>query len=187
MSNTLNHIKQTSNLQQLLIAELQAGQVKTKAKSKSAFECTFKLARLVNQSTIYFKTKECKGNLEKIGVTWTMKEFFVNLGEGFSKEWCYRLIKAVSLEFKADSEGNKTSMLDKYLLNSTTFSIADFIKFASDIKEEKEKEAFKLKLVFNDIKLSINSKDELATDLTKADIKLIMVLLQRKMDTMTEK
>ena len=190
MNNAIKRISETSVLKPLMITEMQTARTQVKAKTKSAFECTFKFARLVKESADYFKTKQCKSDLNDISVTWTMKEFFDNLGEGFGKEWCYRLIKAVKLEFKTivvDGKEVKVNMLEKYLATQSNFSIAEFIKFASDIKEEKEKEEFKLKLVFNDVKLSINSKDELTTDLTKAEIKSIMVLLQRKMDTMTEK
>ena len=193
MNNAIKRISETSALKPLMVTEMQTARTKVKAKTKSAFECTFSFARMVKQSSDHFKTKECKAQLELIGITWTMKQFFDNLGEGeegFGKEWCYRLIKAVKLEFKTivvDNKEVKVNMLEKYLTTQSTFSIAEFIKFASDIQEEKEKEEFKLKLVFNDIKLSINSKDELTTDLTKAEIKSIMVLLQRKMDTMTEK
>ena len=190
MNNAIKRITETSALKPLMITEMQTARTQVKAKTKSAFECTFKFARMVKQSAEHFKTKECKAELELIGITWTMKQFFDNLGDGFGKEWCYRLIKAVKLEFKTivvDNKEEKVNMLEKYLATQSTFSIAEFIKFASDIKEEKEKEEFKLKLVFNDIKLSINSKDELNTELTKAEIKSIMILLQRKMDTMTEK
>jgi hypothetical protein len=190
MNNAIKRITETSVLKPLMVTELLTARKQVKAKTKSAFECTFEFARMVKQSADHFKTKECKKELELINVTWTMKEFFDNLGEGFGKEWCYRLIKAVKLEFKTivvDGKEVKVNMLKKYLATEERFSINEFIKFASDIKEEKEKEEFKLKLVFNDIKLSINSKDELITDLTKAEIKSIMVLLQRKMDTMTEK
>ena len=190
MNNAIKRITETSVLKPLMVTELLTARTQAKAKTKSAFECTFKFARMVKQSADHFKTKECKAHLNDISVTWTMKEFFDNLGEGFGKEWCYRLIKAVKLEFKTivvDGKEVKVNMLEKYLATEERFSINEFIKFASDIKEEKEKEEFKLKLVFNDIKLSINSKDELTTELTKAEIKSIMVLLQRKMDTMTEK
>jgi hypothetical protein len=80
-------------------------------------------------------------------------------------------------------------MLDKYLNSEqTNYSIELFVKWAEDKpKDEKKKETFKLKLVFNDIKLSINSKDELDTTLSASEIKAIMVLLQRKIDTMTTK
>ena len=190
MNNAIKRITETSALKPLMVTEMQTARTQVKAKTKSAFECTFSFARMVKQSADHFKTKECKAELTLINVNWTMKEFFDNLGEGFGKEWCYRLIKAVKLEFKTivvDNKEVKVNMLEKYLTTQSTFSIAEFIKFASDIQEEKEKEEFKLKLVFNDIKLSINSKDELTTDLTKAEIKSIMVLLQRKMDSMTEK
>jgi hypothetical protein len=190
MNNAIKRISETSVLKPLMVTELLTARKQVKAKTKGAFECTFDFARMVKESADYFKTKQCKADLNDISVTWTMKEFFDNLGEGFGKEWCYRLIKAVKLEFKTsvvNGKEVKVNMLEKYLSTQSNFSIAEFIKFASDIKEEKEKEEFKLKLVFNDIKLSINSKDELTTDLTKAEIKSIMVLLQRKMDTMTEK
>ena len=188
--NAIKTISETSNLKQLKVTELQTAQTKTKAKSKSSFEYTFEFARLVKESADYFKTKECKENLAKINITWKLEDFFNNLGEGFGKQWCYRLIKAVKLEFKTIKENGKDvkiNMLEKYLNSEERFSIMEFVKFASDKKEEKEKEEFKLKLVFNDVKLSINSKDELNTELTKAEIKAIMILLQRKMDTMTEK
>jgi len=190
MNTLLKKISETSNLKQLKITELQTAQTKTKAKSKSSFEYTFEFARLVKESADYFKTKECKENLAKIDVIWKLEDFFNNLGERFGKQWCYRLIKAVKLEFKTIKKDGKeinVNMLEKYLNSEERFSIMEFVKFASDIKEEKEKEEFKLKLVFNDVKLSINSKDELTTELTKEEIKSIMILLQRKMDTMTEK
>ena len=190
MNTLLKKISETSNLKQLKITELQTARTKTKAKSKSSFEATFEFAKLVKESAEYFKTKECKANLEAIECSWKLEDFFNNLGDGFGKQWCYRLIKAVKLEFKTikkDGKDVKVNMIEKYLNSEERFSIAEFIKFASDIKEEKEKEEFKLKLVFNDIKLSINSKDELDTTLSKEEIKAIMILLQRKMDTMTEK
>lgn len=190
MNNLLETISKSSNLKQLKITELKTAQEKTKAKSKSSFEATFQFAKLVKESADYFKTKECKENLEKIGIVWKLEDFFNNLGEGFGKQWCYRLIKAVKLEFKTiekDGKEQKINMFEKYLNSENKYSIVEFIKFASDKKEEKEKEEFKLKLVFNDVKLSINSKDELNTELTKAEIKSIMILLQRKIDTMIEK
>lgn len=188
--NAIKTISETSNLKQLRVTELQMTQKQSKAKSKSSFEATFKFAKLVKESADYFKTKECKENLAKIDIVWKLEDFFNNLGEGFGKQWCYRLIKAVKLEFKTivkDGKEEKINMFEKYLNSEERFSIIEFIKFASDIKEEKQKEDFKLKLVFNDVKLSINSKDELNTTLSKDEIKSILILLQRKIDTMTEK
>ena len=131
MNNAIKRISETSVLKPLMITEMQTARTQVKAKTKSAFDCTFKFARMVKQSADYFKTKQCKADLNDISVTWTMKEFFDNLGEGFGKEWCYRLIKAVKLEFKTivvDNKEVQVNMLEKYLATESTFSIEKFIK-----------------------------------------------------------
>jgi hypothetical protein len=168
---TIKRISETANLQGLNVAKLLASAKNVKAKSKSSFEYTFEFARLVSESANYFKTKECKENLSNIGVDWKMEDFFNELGDGFGKAWCYRLIKAVKLEAK----------LQDYLDSAERFSIAEFIKFAQGVKDEKPKVEFKLKLTFGESKLSIDDKDEMVTTLTDEQIRKIITLLTRKL------
>lgn len=168
---SIERIKTTANLRELNIADLLTSAKKVKAKGKSVFEDTFEMARIINKSANYFKTKECKMNLDAIGITWTMEEFFNELGDGFGKSWCYKLIKAVKFEAK----------LQDYLNSAERFSIAEFIKFAQGIKEDKVKTEFKLKLTFGESKLSIDDKDELKTEMTDDQIRAVITLLTRKL------
>jgi hypothetical protein len=181
---TIKRISETANLQGLNVTKLLASAKNVKAKSKSSFEYTFEFARLVSESANYFKTKECKENLSNIGVDWKMEDFFNELGDGFGKAWCYRLIKAVKLEFKTiqkDGVDVKVSNLQAYLDSFERFSIAEFIKFAQGVKDEKPKVEFKLKLTFGESKLSIDDKDEMVTTLTDEQIRKIITLLTRKL------
>jgi hypothetical protein len=171
---TIKRISETANLQGLNITKLLASAKNVKAKSKSSFEYTFEFARLVSESANYFKSKECKENLSNIGVDWKMEDFFNELGEGFGKAWCYRLIKAVKFEAK----------LQDYLDSAERFSIAEFIKFAQGVQDDKVKTEFKLKLTFGEAKLSIDDKDELKTEMSSEQIKAIITLLTRKLSTM---
>jgi len=171
---SIKRITETANLKELNVANLLTSAEKVKAKGKSVFEDTFEMARMIKKSADYFKTKECKTNLDAIGITWTMEEFFNELGDGFGKSWCYKLIKAVKFEAK----------LQDYLNSEERFSIAEFIKFAQGIKEDKPKTEFKLKLTFGESKLSIDDKDELKSELTSEQIKAVITLLTRKLSTM---
>jgi len=181
---TIKRISETANLKGLNVANLLTSAKNVKSKSKSSFEYTFEFARLVTESANYFKTKECKENLSNIGVDWKIEDFFNELGDGFGKAWCYRLIKAVKLEFKTiQKEGVdvKVSNLQAYLDSSVRFSIAEFIKFAQGIQDEKVKTEFKLKLTFGEAKLSIDDKDEMITTLTDEQIRKIITMLTRKL------
>ena len=57
VTNVLNNPNVRTGLN---IAKIEATSLISKKKSKSSFEDTFKLARLINESAEYFKTKECK-------------------------------------------------------------------------------------------------------------------------------
>jgi hypothetical protein len=184
---TIKRISETANLKGLNVTKLLASAKNVKAKSKSSFEYTFEFARLVTESANYFKSKECKENLSNIGVDWKIEDFFNELGEGFGKAWCYRLIKAVKVEFKTiqkDGIDVKVSNLQSYLDSSERFSIAEFIKFAQGVQDDKVKTEFKLKLTFGEAKLSIDDKDELKTEMSSEQIKAIITLLTRKLSTM---
>ena len=184
---SIKRITETANLKELNVANLLTSAKKVKAKGKSVFEDTFEMARMISKSADYFKTKECKTNLEAIGITWNTEEFFNELGEGFGKSWCYKLIKCVKLEFKSvfkDTIETKVSNLQAYLDSAERYSIAEFIKFAQGEPIDKTKAEFKLKLTFGEAKLSIDDKDELKTELTSEQIKAVITLLTRKLSTM---
>lgn len=168
---SIKRITETANLKELNVANLLTSAKKVKAKGKSVFEDTFEMARMISKSADYFKTKECKMNLDAIGITWTMEDFFNELGDGFGKSWCYKLIKAVKFDSK----------LQDYLDSFERFSIAEFIKFAQGKQDDKVKTEFKLKLTFGDAKLSIDDKDEMVTTLTDEQIRKIITLLTRKL------
>ena len=181
---TIKRISETANLKGLNVTKLLTSAKNVKAKSKSSFEYTFEFARLVKESAEYFKTKECKENLSNIGVDWKIEDFFNELGDGFGKAWCYRLIKAVKLEFKTILKDNvevKVSNLQAYLDSAERFSIAEFTKFAQGVKDDKVKTEFKLKLTFGDAKLSIDDKNEMVTTLTDEQIRKIITLLTLKL------
>ena len=185
---TIKRISETANLQGLNVTKLLASAKNVKAKSKSSFEFTFEFARLVNESANYFKTKECKDNLSAIGVDWKLEDFFNNLGSGFTKQYCYRLIKAVKLEFKTiekDGVEVQKSNLQAYLDSSVRFSIEEFTKFAKD-EPTKEKTENKLSLTFGKETLKVTDKDELITKMTRPQIEGLINLLNRKLSTMVE-
>jgi SNF2 family DNA or RNA helicase len=185
---TLDRIIATANLKELNVAQLLKAETSNKAKSKSSFEVTFEFARLVSKSATYFKTKECKANLSAIGVEWKLEDFFNNLGAGFTKQYCYRLIKAVKLEFKTiekDGVEIQTSNLQAYLDSSVRFSIEEFTKFAKD-EPTKDKAENKLSLTFGKATLKVTDKDELITKMTRPQIEGLINLLNRKLSTMVE-
>jgi len=172
----------------LNIAKIEATSLISKKKSKSSFEDTFKLARLINESAEYFKTKECKQIFASNGLAWKLEDFFNYLG--FQKQWCYKLIKAVKLEFKVIQEDKKEAVkinvLENYLkLDLNGYSIIEFIKFANG-EPKKEAEKSILNISYGDIKVKINAKNELVSTTTEAELKAIIIRLTAELDRMKD-
>jgi hypothetical protein len=199
MSNVTNQISKVLNNDVVknglnIEAIKTANEIGTRT-AKSSVSSTFETARLLTASVEFFKSKVCKQVFRSHELDWTIEQYLKHIGFP-SKAWAYTLMKAVKLEFKTiqtikgtKATETKVNMLDKYLSSEqTNYSIELFVKWAEDKpKDDKKKETFKLKLIFNDVKLSINSKDELDTTLSASEIKSIMVLLQRKIDAMAKK
>jgi hypothetical protein len=185
IANVLNNPNVRTGLN---IAKIEATSLISKKKSKSSFEDTFKLARLINDSAEYFKTKECKQIFASNGLTWKLEDFFNHLG--FQKQWCYKLIKAVKLEFKVIQEDKKEAVkinvLENYLkLDLNGYSIIEFIKFANG-EPKKEAEKSILNISYGDIKVKINAKNELVSTTTEAELKAIITRLTAELDRMQD-
>jgi len=171
-SNVLNNANVRNGLN---IEAIETATINGSKKSKSSVNATFETAKLIVNAVDYFKSKECKQIFVANGLMWKLEDFFNHIG--YSKQWAYKLIKAVKI---GDAKFQEYLSIDQL-----TYSIDAFLIWAND-KPTKEKEEFKLKLTFGESKLSINDKDELTSTLTKAQIQAVIVLLKRKMDTMVE-
>jgi len=169
----LKLIIETASLKALNITAINEKQTIGRGKLKSGFKDTFANAKLIKASVDYFKTKECKEELTKLGINWTIENFLQN-AFGLEKSWCYKLFKALTFEAK----------VEQYLIiDATNYSIALFLAFCNDkVKAETEKAI--LNISYGEIKVKINAKNELISTNTKDELKAIITRLTAEMDKM---
>lgn len=171
--NELKKIIATPSLKALNITAINEKQTIGRGKLKSGFKDTFTNAKLIKASVDYFKTKECKDELTKLGITWTIENFLQN-AFGLEKSWCYKLFKALTFEPK----------VEQYLsIEATNYSIALFLAFCND-KPKVENEKAILNISYGEIKVKINAKNELISENTKDELKAIITRLTAEMDKM---
>lgn len=171
-SNVLNNVNVRNGLK---IEAIETATISASKKSKSSVNATFETAKLIVNAVDYFKSKECKQIFVANGLMWKLEDFFNHIE--YSKQWAYKLIKAVKI--------GDVKFQEYLSIEQLTYSIDAFLLWAND-KPTKEKEDFKLKLTFGESKLSIDGKDELKTEMTKEQIKAVITLLTRKLSTMIE-
>lgn len=169
----LKLIIETASLKALNITAINEKQTIGRGKLKSGFKDTLRTAKLIKASVDYFKTKECTGELTKLGINWTIENFIKN-AFGLEKSWCYKLFKALTFEQK----------VEQYLsIEATNYSIALFLAFCND-KPKVEKDKPILSLTYGEIKVKINAKNELTSENTKAELLAIITRLTAEMSKM---
>ena len=171
--NELKKIIATPSLKALNIEAINEKQTIGRGKLKSGFKDTFTNAKLIKASVDHFKTKECKHELELIGINWTIEQYMLN-AFNLEKSWCYKLFKALTFEAK----------VEQYLsIEATNYSIALFLAFCND-KPKAETEKPILSLTYGEIKVKINAKNELTSENTKAELLAIITRLTAEMSKM---
>jgi len=170
IANVLNNPNVKKGLN---IAKIEASTLNHTKNLKSSVNETFQTAKLIASATEYFKSKECKQIFVSQGLPWKLEDFFNHIG--YSKAWAYKLLKAVKF---GDKKFN-----DYMDSNQETYSIEKFNAWADD-KETKETEKPILSLTYGEIKVKINSKNELTSENTKAELLAIITRLTAEMSKM---
>ena len=149
---------------------------KNQNNGESLFKETLKVGKMFNESLTYFKSNDCKEILKANGNLIIKVEDFIWDCFGMKKAWFYKCIQAYKT-----TEKEKQSFINS---NPPIFGVNEFLKFLKEGEETKEVEKPILSLTYGDIKLKINSKNELTSDTSKEQLKAIITRLTAEMDKM---
>lgn len=160
----------------LQIQEINLQLKKNQNNGESLFKETLKVGKMFNESLTYFKSNDCKEILKANGNLIIKVEDFIWDCFGKKKAWFYKCIQA-----HKTTEKEKQSFINS---NPPIFGVNEFLKFLKEGEETKEVEKPILSLTYGDIKLKINSKNELTSDTSKEQLKAIITRLTAEMDKM---
>jgi len=136
---------------------------------ESLFKQTLQTAKMFSDCLDYFKSSDCKEILKQEKIILKVEDFIIETF-GLKKAWVYRSIQA-----HKTTQQEKDSFINSKPLN---WGIEQFLKFLKEGSEEvKEVEKPILSLTYGDIKLKINSKNELVSTTSREQIQAIITRL----------
>ena len=136
---------------------------------ESLFKQTLQTAKMFSDCLDYFKSNDCKEILKQEKIILKVEDFIIETF-GLKKAWVYRSIQA-----HKTTQQEKDSFINSKPLN---WGIEQFLKFLKEGSEEvKEVEKPILSLTYGDIKLKINSKNELVSTTSREQIQAIITRL----------
>ena len=136
---------------------------------ESLFKQTLQTAKMFSDCLDYFKSNDCKEILKQEKIILKVEDFIIETF-GLKKAWVYRSIQA-----HKTTQQEKDSFINSKPLN---WGIEQFLKFLKEGSEEvKEVEKPILSLTYGDIKLKINSKNELVSATSREQIQAIITRL----------
>ena len=153
----------------LQIQEINLQLKKNQNNGESLFKETLKVGKMFNESLTYFKSNDCKEILKANGNLIIKVEDFIWDCFGKKKAWFYKCIQA-----HKTTEKEKQSFINS---NPPIFGVNEFLKFLKEGEETKEVEKPILSLTYGDIKVKINSKNELTSDTSKEQLQAIITRL----------
>jgi hypothetical protein len=157
------------NLKALKIDEIKTQLQTIHLSGECLFKQTLETAKMFDESLTYFKTESCKQILKKEKIVLTIEQFIIETF-GLKKAWVYRSIQA-----HKTTQKEKDSFINSKPLN---WGIEQFLKFLKEGKgTAKETEKAILSLTYGDIKLKINSKNELVSTTSREQIQAIITRL----------
>jgi hypothetical protein len=143
---------------------------------ESLFKQTLQTAKMFSDCLDYFKSNDCKEILKQEKIILKVEDFIIETF-GLKKAWVYRSIQA-----HKTTQQEKDSFINSKPLN---WGIEQFLKFLKEGSEEvKEVEKPILSLTYGEIKVKINSKNELISTTTKDELKAIITRLTIEMNKM---
>jgi len=143
---------------------------------ESLFKQTLQTAKMFSDCLDYFKSSDCKEILKQEKIILKVEDFIIETF-GLKKAWVYRSIQA-----HKTTQQEKDSFINSKPLN---WGIEQFLKFLKEGSEEvKEVEKPILSLTYGEIKVKINSKNELISTTTKDELKAIITRLTIEMNKM---
>jgi len=141
----------------------------TQKSGESLFKQTLQTAKMFSDCLDYFKSSDCKEILKQEKIILKVEDFIIETF-GLKKAWVYRSIQA-----HKTTQQEKDSFINSKPLN---WGIEQFLKFLKEGTEEaKEVEKPILSLTYGDIKLKINSKNELVSTTSREQIQAIITRL----------
>jgi len=141
----------------------------TQKSGESLFKQTLQTAKMFSDCLDYFKSSDCKEILKQEKIILKVEDFIIETF-GLKKAWVYRSIQA-----HKTTQQEKDSFINSKPLN---WGIEQFLKFLKEGSEEvKEVEKPILSLTYGDIKLKINSKNELVSTTSREQIQAIITRL----------
>jgi len=141
----------------------------TQKSGESLFKQTLQTAKMFSDCLDYFKSSDCKEILKQEKIILKVEDFIIETF-GLKKAWVYRSIQA-----HKTTQQEKDSFINSKPLN---WGIEQFLKFLKESTEEvKEVEKPILSLTYGEIKLKINSKNELVSTTTREQIQAIITRL----------
>ena len=152
----------------LQIQEINLQLKKNQNNGESLFKETLKVGKMFNESLTYFKSNECKEILKQEKIILKVEDFIWDCF-GKKKAWFYKCIQA-----HKTTEKEKQSFINS---NPPIFGVNEFLKFLKEGEETKETEKPILSLTYGDIKVKINSKNELTSDTSKEQLQAIITRL----------
>ena len=160
----------------LQIQEINLQLKKNQNNGESLFKETLKVGKMFNESLTYFKSNDCKAILKANGNLIIKVEDFIWDCFGKKKAWFYKCIQAYKT-----TEKEKQAFINS---NPPIFGVNEFLKFLKEGEETKETEKPILSLTYGEIKVKINSKNELTSENTKAELLAIITRLTAEMSKM---
>ena len=142
---------------------------KNQSNGESLFKETLKVGKMFNESLTYFKSNDCKEILKANGNLIIKVEDFIWDCFGKKKAWFYKCIQA-----HKTTEKEKQAFINS---NPPIFGVNEFLKFLKEGEETKEVEKPILSLTYGDIKVKINSKNELTSDTSREQLQAIITRL----------
>jgi hypothetical protein len=141
----------------------------TQKSGESLFKQTLQTAKMFSDCLDYFKSSDCKEILKQEKIILKVEDFIIETF-GLKKAWVYRSIQA-----HKTTQQEKDSFINSKPLN---WGIEQYLKFLKEgTQEPKETEKPILSLTYGDIKLKINSKNELVSTTSREQIQAIITRL----------
>jgi hypothetical protein len=141
----------------------------TSKSGESLFKQTLQTAKMFSDCLDYFKSSDCKEILKQEKIILKVEDFILETF-GLKKAWVYRSIQA-----HKTTQQEKDSFINSKPLN---WGIEQFLKFLKEgTQDKKEVEKPILSLTYGDIKVKINSKNELVSTTSKEQLQAIITRL----------
>jgi len=141
----------------------------TQKSGESLFKQTLQTAKMFSDCLDYFKSSDCKEILKQEKIILKVEDFIIETF-GLKKAWVYRSIQA-----HKTTQQEKDSFINSKPLN---WGIEQYLKFLKEgTQEAKEVEKPILSLTYGEIKLKINSKNELVSTTSREQIQAIITRL----------